>query len=314
MATQSATIALAGNPNVGKSTLFNALTGARQHVGNWPGKTVEKKEGRFNVDGRDIAMVDLPGTYSLSAYSVEETIARDFLIDAQPNAVVAVADASNLERNLYLVTQLLELELPLILVLNMADTARNRQVYINVDLLSAQLGGIPVIEMVGNRGIGMDELRQAIGRLTDRQVVVSSVRLAYDETLETEIAALVEYIEATPALAERYNARWLAVKLLEADESLRRLARRRALPAHRVVPGHPVPAARHRPRLGPGEVDVEHHLRDRDHFVAPILLRSAPRGAGRPCRGPRAFTGRRIAFSALTSVTARCIDPRSSGS
>ncbi len=117
MTSQAATIALAGNPNVGKSTLFNALTGSHQHVGNWPGKTVEKKEGNLTVRGQEVVVVDLPGTYSLSAYSVEEMIARDFLVDARPNAVVAVVDASNLERNLYLVTQLLELELPLILVL-----------------------------------------------------------------------------------------------------------------------------------------------------------------------------------------------------
>lgn len=220
MASQLATIALAGNPNVGKSTLFNALTGARQHVGNWPGKTVEKKEGRLSIDGREIAVVDLPGTYSLSAYSVEETIARDFLIDEQPSAVVAVADASNLERNLYLVTQLLELELPLILVLNMADTARSRQVNIQLDVLSEKLGNIPVIEMVGNRGIGMDDLYAAIGRLTNAQVVVSSARLQYGEPVEAEIARLIEQINTVPALMARYNPRWLAVKLLEADEAL----------------------------------------------------------------------------------------------
>lgn len=220
MASDVATIALAGNPNVGKSTLFNALTGARQHVGNWPGKTVEKKEGRFYVDGREIAVVDLPGTYSLSAYSVEEMIARDFLIDTQPRAVVAVADASNLERNLYLVTQLLELELPLILVLNMADTARNRQVHIQREKLSGQLGHIPVIEMIGTRGVGLDDLRQAIGQLTDAQVVVSSVRLNYGDTLEPEIERLSAAITAVPALAARYNPRWLALKLLEADETL----------------------------------------------------------------------------------------------
>ena len=126
MAANTLTVALAGNPNVGKSTIFNALTGSRQHVGNWPGKTVEKKEGRLRLDGLDVVVVDLPGTYSLTAYSAEEIISRDFIIEEQPGAVVAVVDAANLERNLYLVTQLLELEVPVILVLNMSDIARSR--------------------------------------------------------------------------------------------------------------------------------------------------------------------------------------------
>ncbi len=114
MTAQPMTIALAGNPNVGKSTLFNALTGARQHVGNWPGKTVEKKEGWTTIDGQEVMVVDLPGTYSLAAYSVEEIITRDYLLRDQPGTVIAVVDAANLERNLYLVCQLLELGTPLI--------------------------------------------------------------------------------------------------------------------------------------------------------------------------------------------------------
>ena len=203
MTSQAATIALAGNPNVGKSTLFNALTGSHQHVGNWPGKTVEKKEGNLTVRGQEVVVVDLPGTYSLSAYSVEEMIARDFLVDARPNAVVAVVDASNLERNLYLVTQLLELEIPLILVLNMSDTARSRQLVIDNDKLSAQFGHIPVVEMVGNRGIGMDALRLAIGQLTGDKMNPSTVRLDYGQALEAELATLQARIEAVPALVAR---------------------------------------------------------------------------------------------------------------
>ncbi len=220
MTSQAATIALAGNPNVGKSTLFNALTGSHQHVGNWPGKTVEKKEGNLTVRGQEVVVVDLPGTYSLSAYSVEEMIARDFLVDARPNAVVAVVDASNLERNLYLVTQLLELEIPLILVLNMSDTARSRQLVIDNDKLSAQFGHIPVVEMVGNRGIGMDALRLAIGQLTGDKMNPSTVRLDYGQALEAELATLQARIEAVPALVARYNPRWLALKLMEEDGAL----------------------------------------------------------------------------------------------
>jgi len=156
------TIALAGNPNSGKSTIFNALTGARQHVGNWPGKTVEKKEGTCRIDGTDVAVVDLPGTYSLTAYSLEEVITRDYLIDEQPGAVVAVVDAANLERNLYLVIQLLELGARVIVALNMSDTADSRGLKINMEMLSRGLAGAPVVRTVANKGEGMDELKRAI--------------------------------------------------------------------------------------------------------------------------------------------------------
>lgn len=218
MASQNLTIALAGNPNVGKSTLFNALTGARQHVGNWPGKTVEKKEGRFSIEGREMIIVDLPGTYSLAAYSIEEIITRDFLLHEHPGAVVAVVDASNLERNLYLVTQLLELDTQVIIALNMADMARSRGMTIDTEKLGRNLSGIPVIETVGRQGIGINELKSAIARAALRQPT-RSFRLDYGEVLEAEIAALQAQIEADPELGARYNPRWLAIKLLENDET-----------------------------------------------------------------------------------------------
>ncbi|NJL93633.1 MAG: iron transporter FeoB [Anaerolineae bacterium] len=143
------TIALAGNPNAGKSTLFNALTGSHQHVGNWPGKTVEKKEGQLRLAQQAVTLVDLPGTYSLNAYSVEEIIARDFILNEQPQAVLVVADAANLERNLYLVVQLLEMGTPMLLDLNMSDIAETRGIQIDSARLSQQLGGVPIVRTVG---------------------------------------------------------------------------------------------------------------------------------------------------------------------
>jgi len=156
------TIALAGNPNSGKSTIFNSLTGGRQHVGNWPGKTVEKKEGIWRHDGRDIKVVDLPGTYSLTAYSLEEVIARDYIVDERPQVVVDVVDAANLERNLYLAVQVLELGAHLVIALNMSDMADARGYKIDVAKLSEGLGGIPVVPTVGSRGQGIEELKEKI--------------------------------------------------------------------------------------------------------------------------------------------------------
>ncbi len=156
------TIALAGNPNTGKSTVFNALTGSHQHVGNWPGKTVEKKEGFFEYKGLRIRVIDLPGTYSLSAYSLEEQIARDFIVKEKPALVVNVTDAANLERNLYLTTQILETGAPMIVALNMSDVANSRGLKIDALKMSRSLGGIPVIKMTARKGQGLDELKEAV--------------------------------------------------------------------------------------------------------------------------------------------------------
>ncbi|MEA3375754.1 MAG: FeoB small GTPase domain-containing protein [Chloroflexota bacterium] len=160
------TLALAGNPNSGKSTVFNALTGARQHVGNWPGKTVEKKEGVCKRDGYEIQVVDLPGTYSLTAYSLEEVIAQDYLLEEKPDVVIDVVDAANLERNLYLAVQLLELRINLVIALNMSDIADSRGLRIDTEKLSRGLNGTPVVRTVANKGEGIDTLLQAAEQAT----------------------------------------------------------------------------------------------------------------------------------------------------
>ncbi len=154
-------IALAGNPNAGKSTIFNALTGAHQHVGNWPGKTVEKKEGQWTYKGMTFTLVDLPGTYSLTAYSMEEIITRDYILQEQPEVVIVVVDSSNLERNLYLVVQLLEMGANVLMALNMSDVARSRGIVIDIPKLSAGLG-VPVIPTTARTGEGLTQLKEAI--------------------------------------------------------------------------------------------------------------------------------------------------------
>ncbi|MCD4802349.1 MAG: 50S ribosome-binding GTPase [Anaerolineales bacterium] len=162
-------IALAGNPNAGKSTIFNALTGSRQHVGNWPGKTVEKKEGKFKHGEYEIEIVDLPGTYSLTAFSPEEVIARDYIINENPDMVVTVVDAANLERNLYLTVQVLELGVPVIVVLNMSDVADSRGLKINQNMLSDGLQS-PVIKTTASKSEGIDQLVRTIIKLAEEKI------------------------------------------------------------------------------------------------------------------------------------------------
>ncbi len=214
------TIALAGNPNAGKSTLFNALTGSNQHVGNWPGKTVEKKEGRLLSSTREILLVDLPGTYSLNAYSLEEIIARNFIIETHPDAVVCVVDASNLERNLYLVVQIMEIGVPVVLVLNMQDIARDRGITIDTAKLSAGFGGIPILETIGNREIGLEGVRESLLELGDKPPrSAQGLRVALPDVLEGHLNTLRQIILRDGQLKD-YPAEWLALKLLENDPEL----------------------------------------------------------------------------------------------
>ncbi len=223
MTTPTLTVALAGNPNTGKSTIFNALTGLQQHVANWPGKTVEKREGLCTRRaGLPLVVVDLPGTYSLSAYSPEEIIARDFILQERPQVVIGVVDAANLERNLYLMVQMLELGANLVLAVNMIDMAETAGLELDLAQLSALLGGIPVTPLVARRGVGFDELLTAVQTAahTSRPPEVA-FRLDYGREIEAEIVRFGAICQAhLPAGGHAPPARWLAVKLLEGEATL----------------------------------------------------------------------------------------------
>jgi small GTP-binding protein len=218
MAKREIVIALAGNPNSGKTTVFNNLTGARQHVGNWPGVTVEKKEGHCSFQGHNIKVVDLPGVYSLTAYSPDEVVARNFIIDEKPDVVVDIVDASNLERNLYLAVQIMEMGVPLIIALNMMDEAESRRYKIDIEAISKEMG-VSVIPMVANRNKGTDELLEEIVKVAEGRTGVSGVRIEYGREVENEISRLEKAISESP-LALRYSPKWLAVKLIEGDEEI----------------------------------------------------------------------------------------------
>lgn len=213
------TIALAGNPNSGKTTIFNNLTGARRHVGNYPGVTVDVKEGRMEHGGRVVRVMDLPGTYNLTAYSPDELAARNFIVERRPDLVVNVLDASNLERNLYLAVQLLELGAPILLALNMSDVAEDRGQRIDADLLSKLLG-VPVVPTVGHRGKGMAALKDAILAAVDAPAARSAAALSYERHIEDELAGIARLLENEPALAGKRNVRWMAIKLIEGDEQI----------------------------------------------------------------------------------------------
>jgi ferrous iron transport protein B len=213
-------VALAGQPNVGKSVIFNSLVGGSQIVGNWPGKTVEKAEGRLIYGDYEINVVDLPGTYSLSSYSEEEVIAREYILSRESDVVVNVVDASVLERNLYLTIQLFELEAPVIVALNLMDVAQSKGIRIDVDELSKILG-VPVIPMVAVTGRGIDVLVKTIIDFVEGRVKVSPAKFKYGREVEEKISILSESIKKyLPQLCSKYPPRWLAIKLLEGDENV----------------------------------------------------------------------------------------------
>jgi ferrous iron transport protein B len=213
-------VALAGNPNCGKTTLFNAFTGARQHVGNYPGVTVERKEGQCTFGGYDITFVDLPGTYSLTAYSEEELVTRQYLLDEAPDVVVDVVDASNVERHLYLGTQLIEMNVPLVLAFNMSDVAQRKGLVFNLDELSTLLGA-DIVATVGSKRQGIDALLKAIVARATQTGKHEPRTIQYGQEIEEEMDAIQTLVaQKQPALLDRFEPRWLSIKLLEQDKDL----------------------------------------------------------------------------------------------
>lgn len=228
-------IALAGNPNAGKTTIFNNITGSRQHVGNYPGVTVEKKEGKITYQGYEITVIDLPGTYGLSGYSPDELVSRNVILKEKPDLIVNVVDASNLERNLYLTSQLKELEVPLLLVLNMADVAEQSN-KIDYTLLATLLG-IPTVRAVGSKNEGTEEILQQALRSVENKRQFPERVVRYRHEIEDELLYLRKQMgaagqkkleiaastESGSAVALTYPSRWLAVKLLENDREITQL-------------------------------------------------------------------------------------------
>jgi ferrous iron transport protein B len=211
-------IALAGNPNSGKTTIFNNITGTRQKVGNWPGVTVEKKEGDINKFGYDIKIIDLPGTYSLTPFSIEEIVARNFVLDQHPDVVIDIIDASNLERSLYLATQLRELDCKVLFALNMADVAITRGIKIDANKLS-ELLDVPVVFTIGNKNEGIDTLlKKAIELAESGESISKKRKVKYNKDIENSIAELKQFLEKWGHGSIPYKVRWTAIKLLEDDK------------------------------------------------------------------------------------------------
>jgi ferrous iron transport protein B len=211
-------VALSGNPNTGKSTVFNALTGLRQHTGNWPGKTVTRAEGGFEYGDHGYKLVDLPGTYSLLATSLDEEVARDFILFGQPDVTIVVVDATRLERNLNLVLQVLEITNRVVVCLNLMDEAHRHGLQIDERRLARDLG-VPVVPTVARQGEGIPELLAAISEVASGQTLGKPYRIKYESpALKHAVTELSQKIEA--AYPDLPNARWVAMRLLDGDERI----------------------------------------------------------------------------------------------
>ena len=213
--TKNMGIALVGNPNSGKTTFFNALTGSNQHVGNWPGVTVDRKEGSFKHNDKKYNVTDLPGIYSLGAFSEDEVVARDFILTANPEVIINVIDANNIERNLYLTTQLLEMGKKVVIALNMVDEAEKKDIKCDIKRFSNNLD-IPVIPTVASRGKGIDEVIETAVKLLDTELVVKTP-FQYGEVINQHIENIHEMLKEVKLA---YPPKWVALKVVEGDSEI----------------------------------------------------------------------------------------------
>jgi len=212
-------IALAGNPNTGKSTIFNRLTGLKQHTGNWPGKTVTRAEGTFEIQDEEYTLIDLPGTYSLLSTSEDEEIARDFILFGNPDATVIVCDASVLERNLNLAFQIMQITNRCILCVNLIDEAKRKGIEIDKETLERELG-IPVVLTNARSGEGIEELKEIIYQISNRIIKPTPRKIQHKKEIQEKLNQLVPLIEkAFPGL---YASEWIALRLLEGDTKIRK--------------------------------------------------------------------------------------------
>ncbi|MEB2301831.1 50S ribosome-binding GTPase [Lysinibacillus xylanilyticus] len=210
-------IALAGNPNTGKSTLFNTLTGLKQHTGNWPGKTVVHAEGSFEHNGEQYVLVDLPGTYSLFSNSADEEVARDYIIFDQPDATIVVLDATSLERNLNLALQVLEMTSNVIICINLIDEAEKKGIRIDERRLARELG-VPVVKISARNKKGIHQLLDTLSQLVNGTIVTTPYRMTYSKEIEEAITKIESKLDGY--FDEKYPSRWVALRLLDGDEEL----------------------------------------------------------------------------------------------
>lgn len=290
-------IAIAGNPNSGKTTVFNNFTGTNQSVGNYPGVTVEKKEGKATFGEQEFRIIDLPGTYSLTAYSLEEVVARNFVIEDKPDVLLNILDASNLERNLYLTVQFMEMNAPLVIALNMIDLCDRKGFKVDSAKMSV-LMGVPVVPTQGSKNTGMNELLKASMSVASLGRSALSQRINYGHEVETEIMQLTDVLAEDEALCRKYNSRWLAIKLLEKDAVVKSTVHERAVDAEKIFSFADRAIAR-----------IEEHFDDSSETIIAERRYGFAAGVVRECVTPTGVRSRDVTDKIDAVVCNRIIGP-----